>query len=224
MSSPISSLLSLSPTDLPIVSRIDSIDFKFTSLDETIVSNQDDDAEESAWQDSLALANTTLQSPRTPSLSLIATVSVPSPRFEFCSPAFTEFSERTNRRALVDHFCNVLSHLIVFQEECGNPFQQLILPLCHNSQAVTNAVYALASAHLENRGVENEEKSVYFHNESIQGLANLIEKGENTNPNELLAAVMLLVYYDVVSEVFFELEVGTDSFAVSSEKPFEYRG
>jgi hypothetical protein len=118
----------------------------------------------------------------------------------------------------------VLSHLIVLQEECGNPFQQLILPLCHYSQAVINAVYALASAHLENRGVENEEKSVYFYNESIQGLANLIEKGEDTNPNELLAAVMLLVYYDVVGEVFFELEVGADSFAVGSEKPFEYRG
>ncbi|KAJ4199108.1 hypothetical protein NW759_016185 [Fusarium solani] len=198
MSSPISSLLTWSPTDLPIVSRIDSIDFEFPSLDETIVSNQDDDAKESAWQDSLALANTILQSPRTPSLSLNAPVSVPSPRFEFCSPAFTEFSERTNRRALVDHFCNVLSHLIVLQEECGNPFQQLILPLCHYSQAVINAVYALASAHLENRGVENEEKSVYFYNESIQGLANLIEKGEDTNPNELLAAVMLLVYYDVL--------------------------
>jgi hypothetical protein len=130
---------------------------------------------------------------------MIAPIPTQSPRLEFCAPVFTEFSERTNRRALVDHFCNVLSHLIVFREESGNPFQQLVLPLCHESPAVTNAVYALASAHLEYRGVENDEKSVYFHNRAIQGLARLIQKGSGANRNELLAAIMLLVYYEVVS-------------------------
>jgi hypothetical protein len=62
-----------------------------------------------------------------------------------------------------------------------------------------DAIYALASAHLEYRGVQNAEKSVYFHNQAIQGLARLIEQGGDVNRNELLAAIMLLVYYEVVS-------------------------
>lgn len=144
---------------------------------------------------------TTSRTSSSPTLALIAPVALPSPHLEFCAPAFEEFSSRTNRRALVDHFCNVLSHLIVFREENGNPFQQLVLPLCQTSPAVMDAIYALASAHLEYRGVENTEKSVYFHNQAIQGLARLIEQGGDVNRNELLAAIMLLVYYEVVSAI-----------------------
>ena len=134
-----------------------------------------------------------------PSLALMSPVQAPSPLFEFYAPAFTEFSQQTNRRALMDHFCNVLSHLIVLREETGNPFQQLVLPLSQNSQAVTSAMFALASAHLECRGVQNSEKSVYFYNQAIQGLVKLIGQGGNVHKNELLAAIMLLVYYEVVS-------------------------
>ncbi|KAI1110953.1 fungal-specific transcription factor domain-containing protein [Nemania sp. NC0429] len=133
-----------------------------------------------------------------PELAMIAPCPVPSPSLEFCLPAFSEFSSRPNRRALVDHFCNVLSHLIVFREESGNPFQQLVLPLSHNSSPVMNAIYALASAHLEYRGVQGPEKSVYFHNQAIQGLARVIENQGKFNKNELLAAIMLLVYYEVL--------------------------
>lgn len=121
----------------------------------------------------------------------------PSPRLEFCAP-FAEFSQRKNRRQLVDHFCNVLSHLIVFREENGNPFQQLVLPLSYGSPAVMDAIYALASAHLEFRGVANQERSDYFHGRAIQELARLIENGGGKNKNELLAAIMLLVYYEVL--------------------------
>jgi len=135
---------------------------------------------------------------RSPDLAMIAPCPVASPTLEFCIPAFSEFSDRPNRRALVDHFCNVLSHLIVFREESGNPFQQLVLPLSHNSSPVMNAIYALASAHLEYRGVQNPEKSLYFHNQAIQGLARVIENQKKVNKNELLAAIMLLVYYEVV--------------------------
>ncbi|KAF2963846.1 hypothetical protein GQX73_g9730 [Xylaria multiplex] len=133
-----------------------------------------------------------------PELAMIAPCPVASPALEFCMPAFSEFSNRPNRRALVDHFCNVLSHLIVFREESGNPFQQLVLPLSHSSSPVMNAIYALASAHLEYRGVQNTEKSLYFHNEAIQGLAKVIQNQGKVNKNELLAAVMLLVYYELV--------------------------
>ncbi|KAF5003387.1 hypothetical protein FDECE_10066 [Fusarium decemcellulare] len=211
LTNPMDSLLAWSPVDLPIVSPIDSVDFQLPIFEDPNISvqhienNEDDDIEEVVRHNSISIPTTTYAATymnayttRSPSLALIAPVSVPSPRFEFCSPVFSEFSDRTNRRALVDHFCNVLSHLIVFREENGNPFQQLVLPLCQESPAVTNAVFALASAHLEYRGVSNDEKSVYFHNKAIQGLARLIQKGAGVNRNELLAAIMLLVYYEVL--------------------------
>ncbi|KAI1759086.1 fungal-specific transcription factor domain-containing protein [Hypoxylon sp. FL1150] len=133
-----------------------------------------------------------------PDLAMIAPCPVSSPTLEFVLPVFSEFSDRPNRRALVDHFCNVLSHLIVFREESGNPFQQLVLPLSHRSSPIMNAIYALASAHMEYRGVETAEKSLYFHNRAIQGLARLIEQEGNVDKIELLAAIMLLVYYEVL--------------------------
>ena len=133
-----------------------------------------------------------------PSLALIAPIPIPSPRFEFQPPAFSEFSHLPRRRALISHFCNVLSHLIVFREEDGNPFQRLVLPLTKSSSAVTNSIYALASAHLEHRGVGVGEKSAYYHQQAIQSVAGLIERGGGAKQNELLASIMLLVYYEVV--------------------------
>lgn len=110
-----------------------------------------------------------------------------------------EFTEKRNRRVLIDHFCNVLSHLIVFKEDTGNPFRQLVLPLSHASSPVMNAIFALSSAHLEYRGIENEEKSLDFHNRALQGLAQLIDQNDPTHKEEILGAIMLLVYYEVVS-------------------------
>lgn len=62
-----------------------------------------------------------------------------------------------------------------------------------------NAIYALSSAHLEFRGICGREKSVFFHSQAIQSLARMIEQGCGVNRNELLAAIILLVYYEVVS-------------------------
>lgn len=134
-----------------------------------------------------------------PDLAMIAPCPVPSPLQEFGAPLYMEFTQRRNRRALVDHFCNVLSHLIVFKEDTGNPFRQLVLPLSHASPPVMNAIYALSCAHLEYRGVENEEKSLDFHNKALQGLAQLIDQKEQASREEVLGAIMLLVYYEVVS-------------------------
>lgn len=149
-----------------------------------------------------------------------STLPVRSPLLEFCAPAFSEFSVQPGQRMLVDHFCNVLSHLIVFREETGNPFQQLVLPLMivgtagalHPSTAgasspVADAVYALTSAHLEHRGVdvEGRERSLYYHQRAIQGLSKLIQSssGKPVNRNQVLAAIILLVYYEVVSASYF---------------------
>ncbi|KAK4202556.1 fungal-specific transcription factor domain-containing protein [Triangularia verruculosa] len=134
---------------------------------------------------------------KTPDLALVAPCPVvASPLQEFHSPMFAEFTDRPNRRALIDHFCNVLSHLIVFREETGNPFQQLILPLTRKSWPVLNSMLALSCAHLEYRGIENSEKSLHFHNQAIQGVAQMIAQKEKANRTEILAAIMLLVYYE----------------------------
>ncbi|GKT44469.1 L-arabinose-responsive transcription regulator ARA1 [Colletotrichum spaethianum] len=181
--------------DVPLVSPVDSVafDLSLEDADEEVVRRG------SVQRNAIShMAVTRAQ--RHPDLAMIAPVPVASPRLEFLFPTFSEFSDRPNRRALVDHFTNVMSHLIVLREtEAGNPFQQLVLPLCHSSSTVTNAIYALASAHLENRGCGHaEEKAVYFHNQAIQGLARLIELGGEANKNELLATIMLLVYYEVL--------------------------
>ncbi|KAK0747487.1 fungal-specific transcription factor domain-containing protein [Apiosordaria backusii] len=133
---------------------------------------------------------------KTPDLAMIAPCPIGSPLQEFHAPVFTEFTDRPNRRALIDHFCNVLSHLIVFREETGNPFQQLILPLTRKSSPVLNSIFALSCAHLEYRGIENSEKSLYFHNQAIQGVAQMIAQKEKANRTDILAAIMLLVYYE----------------------------
>jgi hypothetical protein len=87
-----------------------------------------------------------------------------------------------------------------------------------------NAIYALASAHLEYRGVSSGEKSLYFHNEAIQGLAQLIESGgKATHKNELLAAIMLLVYYEVVSlNSEQNLSIGSNSRIAGAKGTLQY--
>lgn len=183
------------PADTAVFSPLTPapFDFSIPPIDE-----QDDEVEEIIRRESMT-------SPSSCSLALVPGASAqlptePSPHLEFCHPAFSEFSSNKNRRALVSHFCNVLSHLIVFREDNGNPFQQLVLPLSRSSSAVMDAIYALASAHLEFRGVAvGGEKSEYFHGRAIQQLARLIEDRGRGNKNELLAAIMLLVYYEVVS-------------------------
>lgn len=52
---------------------------------------------------------------------------------------------------------------------------------------------------MEYRGVNTGEKSLSFHNRAIQDLTRLIQRDDRVNKNELLAAIMLLVYYEVVS-------------------------
>jgi hypothetical protein len=123
---------------------------------------------------------------------------IPPILLELSVPAFMEFSEKRNRRALVDYFYSVFSHLVVFSEDIGNPFRQLILPLAHRGSPVMNAIYALSSAHLEIRGVNTEEKSSYFHNEATRGLSRLINNNEGLSTEEVLCAILLLIYYEAV--------------------------
>lgn len=188
---------------------------------------KDDDDEDG--QPSPASTNSVVPSssqPLSSSLAMVGPCPVGSPVVEFCTPAFAEFSDRPNRRALVDHFCNVLSHLIVLREETGNPFQQLVLPLTRRDSPVTYAILALASAHLEYRGIENPEKSLHFHSMAIRGVAQMIQNGgTKTRRNEILAAIMLLVYYECVSLSLTSREkgLGADSATACPKGPSKYR-
>ena len=117
--------------------------------------------------------------------------------YDFSVPAFSEYTSRESRRSLLDHFCNVLSHLIVFKEDSGNPFRQMILPMAQKSSALLNAIYAISSAHLEHRGLHVEERALDLHSKALQGLASLIAHKDEGNRDEVLAVIILLLYYEV---------------------------
>lgn len=117
--------------------------------------------------------------------------------YDFSAPAFSEYTNRESRRGLLDHFCNVLSHLIVFKEDSGNPFRQMVLPMAQKSPALLNAIYAISSAHLEHRGLHVEERALDLHSKALQGLASLIAHKDEGNRDEVLAVIVLLLYYEV---------------------------
>ena len=131
-----------------------------------------------------------------PTTAFIPPTSGASP-YDFAMPAFSEFTNRESRRGLLDHFCNVLSHLIVFKEDTGNPFRQLVLPIAQKSPPLLNAIYAISSAHLEHRGLQVEERALDLHSKALQGLANLIAHKDEGNRDEVLAVIILLLYYEV---------------------------
>lgn len=110
---------------------------------------------------------------------------------------YSEYTSRESRRGLLDHFCNVLSHLIVFKEDSGNPFRQLVLPMARKSPPLLNAIYAISSAHLEHRGLHVEERALDLHSKALQGLAGLIAHKDEGNRDEVLAVIILLLYYEV---------------------------
>ena len=120
-------------------------------------------------------------------------IHAPSPSL----PPYSEYTSRESRRGLLDHFCNVLSHLIVFKEDSGNPFRQLVLPMARKSPPLLNAIYAISSAHLEHRGLQVEERALDLHSKALQGLAGLIAHKDEGNRDEVLAVIILLLYYEV---------------------------
>ncbi len=131
--------------------------------------------------------------------------------YDFSVPAFSEYTSRESRRGLLDHFCNVLSHLIVFKEDSGNPFRQLVLPMAQKSPPLLNAIYAISSAHLEHRGLHVEERALDLHSKALQGLANLIAHKDEGNRDEVLAVIILLLYYEVCQTKDY-IESGINSF------------
>ena len=85
----------------------------------------------------------------------------------------------------------------MFKEDSGNPFRQLVLPMAQKSPPLLNAIYAISSAHLEHRGVQVEERALDLHSKALQGLANLLAHKDEGNRDEMLAVIILLLYYEV---------------------------
>ena len=152
-----------------------------------------------------------------PELTMMAPSPCGSP-YDFSTPAFAEFTTNDSRRDLLDHFCNVLSHLMVFKEDGGNAFQQLILPMAHKSPPLLNAIYAISSAHLEHRGLQTGERALDLHSKALAGLAQLIAEKDRGNRDEVLAVIMLLVYYEVCYLIY---GFSFASFAHSDPRSFE---
>jgi hypothetical protein len=126
-----------------------------------------------------------------------ALIPAETPLLDLRSPLFIEFTEARNRRALLGHFTNVLSPLMVFTEETGNPFQQLVLPMSASSPPLMSAILAISCAHMEYRGVYNKEKSLDFHTRALQELGEMIKRRDAGD--EILAAIVMLIYYEMVS-------------------------
>ncbi|OAQ62475.1 fungal zn binuclear cluster domain-containing protein [Pochonia chlamydosporia 170] len=121
-----------------------------------------------------------------------------SPQFGYVSPTLHDDLRDSEKAQLFDHFCNVLSRLIVLREGGGNLFQQLIVPLSQHSQPVREATYALAGGHLEYRGQSVRHSSVYFYNRAIRSLRLSITRAPDTCNKEALTTIILLICYEAL--------------------------
>lgn len=123
-------------------------------------------------------------------------VMMPTSPYPAVRPSYVDDGIRPNRRRLLDHFSAVVSRVLVFTEQPTNPLRQHILPMAARSPAVMDAVLALSAAHMEHRGVKNEERALDFHSQALQGLTQLIPD-QRTGREEALAVIVLLIYYEV---------------------------
>ena len=119
--------------------------------------------------------------------------------FEYHLSSFHQVTTSRSCQQLLHYFCNTLSHLIVLSEEHGNPFQQLVIPLCCESKPLLASIFTLSAAHRAPRYGDTSQTSLYFYDEAIRGLASLLSSEDTaTKQDEVLATVIILVYYEAV--------------------------
>lgn len=87
----------------------------------------------------------------------------------------------------------------MFREDTGSPGHQLLLPISQASSPVVDILLGFSSSQLDCRGIQNEERSLYFHNRALQELAKLIDGFKEAAKEEVLSTILLLLYYEVVS-------------------------
>jgi hypothetical protein len=119
-----------------------------------------------------------------------------TPHLDLNMPLFAEITQPYNRRALLNHFTTELSTLMTFSGDSGNPFRELVLPMCERSRPLLFAVLALSSAHLEFKGVENKEASINLHTQALHLLSEALARQERGHA--LVTAIIMLIYYETV--------------------------
>lgn len=124
-----------------------------------------------------------------PGLSLTAT---------YILPLFSEFSNSSHRRQLLQHFCTVLADLIIFHDGNQNPFVSFILPLAYSSEKVFSTLCTFTAAHLEYLGVSSGTNgSLYLHETNEE--AKLDGRHGSDGPVCSLANQVLVLFYKAVS-------------------------
>lgn len=119
-----------------------------------------------------------------------------APMFELDLPIFSDIASPYHRRALLHHFTSELSTLMTFTGDIGNPFRELVLPLCKSSKAVLSSVLALSCAHLELKGIENKETSISLHTQALHFLGEALKGPQKRH--EIVTTILMLIYYEAV--------------------------
>ena len=82
------------------------------------------------------------------------------------------------------------------------------------------AIYAISSAHCERKGINMEEKAPDLHSKALHGLEDLLRRRDRYKSDEILAIIVLLVYYEV-SSVFRHFQKSTTETIIAySERLF----
>lgn len=100
--------------------------------------------------------------------------------------------------ALLNYFGNVVSIDLV--GDGGTHMTEIILPLCYSSGTVRDAACALAGLHMVRTSVGSTCDHALFHSQALVGLPLVARLDEDWARDQTLAALLLLVYYEVVSE------------------------
>ena len=96
---------------------------------------------------------------------------------------------------LMDYFHQQLAPRLVFSRE-SNPFLELLVPFTSHP-VVLSALHAVSSAHLENSGVQPQQRSLDLHSKAVQGLALSIGNESSGDEDATLAATLFLLHYEV---------------------------
>ncbi|ROT40980.1 hypothetical protein SODALDRAFT_307467 [Sodiomyces alkalinus F11] len=100
--------------------------------------------------------------------------------------------------ALVNYFANVVSLDLV--RDPGSPVTEIILPLCYSSGIVRDAACALAGLHMARTSVRNDCDHALFLSQALVGLPLLAQLDEDWAQDQVLATLLLLLYYEVLSQ------------------------
>ena len=107
----------------------------------------------------------------------------------------------TDTSELIHHFDSTVANLISFSRSgTTNPFFANILPLVPESKLVRSAVESVASAHLAVLGPGSQFDAQYLQSRTLSLLAHGLSRDDlsDVDAEQLLAATLLLIYYEVV--------------------------